>query len=124
MEQARPALSFFRLLIASIICLLPGRVILAADINPADIDKGMQIAFEPKKGNCLACHAIAGGNSPGSIAPTLVSMKARFPDREKLRQQIWDSRGNDPHTLMPPFGKFRILTDQEIERVIDYLYTL
>ncbi len=124
MEQARPALSFFRLLIASIICLLPGRVILAADINPADIDKGMQIAFEPKKGNCLACHAIAGGNSSGSIAPTLVSMKARFPDREKLRQQIWDSRGNDPHTLMPPFGKFRILTDQEIERVIDYLYTL
>jgi sulfur-oxidizing protein SoxX len=51
-------------------------------------------------------------------------MKARFPDREKLRQQIWDSRGNDPHTLMPPFGKFRILTDQEIERIIDYLYTL
>ena len=124
MEQARPALSFFRLLIASIICLLPGRVILAADINPADIDKGMQIAFEPKKGNCLACHVIAGGNSPGSVGPTLVSMKARYPDREKLRQQIWDSRGNDPHTLMPPFGKFRILTEQEIERVIDYLYTL
>ena len=124
MEQARPALSFFRLLIASIICLLPGRVILAADINPADIDKGMQIAFEPKKGNCLACHAIAGGNSPGSAGPRLVSMKARYPDREKLRQQIWDSRGNDPHTLMPPFGKFRILTEQEIERVIDYLYTL
>jgi len=124
MEQARPALSFFRLLIASIICLLPGRVILAADINPADIDKGMQIAFEPKKGNCLACHVIAGGNSPGSAGPRLVSMKARYPDREKLRQQIWDSRGNDPHTLMPPFGKFRILTEQEIERVIDYLYTL
>ena len=124
MEQARPALSFFRLLIASIICLLPGRVILAADINPANIDKGMQIAFEPKKGNCLACHVIAGGNSPGSAGPRLVSMKARYPDREKLRQQIWDSRGNDPHTLMPPFGKFRILTEQEIERVIDYLYTL
>jgi len=25
---------------------------------------------------------------------------------------------------MPPFGRFRILTDLEIERVIDYLYTL
>ena len=124
MDLARPTLSFFRLLIAFTICLLPGRVVLAADINPADIDKGRQLSFEPKKGNCLACHAIAGGNSPGSIAPTLVSMKARYPDREKLRLQIWDSRGNDPHTLMPPFGKFRILTDQEIERVIDYLYTL
>ena len=124
MNQARPALSFFRLLIASTIFLLPGGVVLAADITPADVDKGKQIAFEPKKGNCLACHAIAGGDSPGSIGPTLVSMKARFPDREKLRQQIWDSRGNDPHTLMPPFGKFRILTEQEIERVIDYLYTL
>ena len=124
MDLARPAQSFFRLLIASTFFLLPGGVVLAADITQADVDKGKQIAFEPKKGNCLACHAIAGGVSPGTIGPTLVSMKARFPDREKLRQQIWDSRGNDPHTLMPPFGKFRILTEQEIERVIDYLYTL
>jgi len=124
MGLARPTLSSFWLLTALTICLLPGRVVVAADIFPADADKGRQIAFEPKKGNCLACHTIAGGNSPGSIGPTLISMKARFPDRAKLRQQIWDSRGNDPHTLMPPFGKFRILTDQEIERVIDYLYTL
>ena len=124
MGLARPTLSFFWLLIALTICLLPGRVVLAADIFPVDADKGRQIAFEPRKGNCLACHTIADGNSPGSIGPRLVSMKARFPDREKLRQQIWDSRGNDPHTLMPPFGKFRILTDQEIERVIDYLYTI
>jgi len=124
MGLARPTLSLFWLLIALTICLLPGRVVHAADIFPADADKGRQIAFEPKKGNCLACHTIADGNSPGSIGPRLVSMKARFPDREKLRQQIWDSRGNDPHTLMPPFGKFRILTDEEIERVIDYLYTL
>ena len=124
MGLARPTLSFFWLLIALAICLLPGRVVLAADINQANAEKGRQIAFEPKKGNCLACHTIAGGNSPGSIGPTLISMKARFPDRAKLRQQIWDSRGNDPHTLMPPFGKFRILTDQEIERLIDYLYTL
>ena len=124
MNQARPALSFFRLLIVFTICLLPGRVVLAADNNPADIDIGKQITFEPKKGNCLACHEIVGGNSPGSIGPKLVSMKARFPDRNKLRQQIWDSRENNPHTLMPPFGKFRILTEQEIEQTIDYLYTL
>ena len=124
MDLAKPTLSFFLLLVALTICLLPGKVVHAADINPADIDKGREIAFEPKKGNCLACHVIAGGNSPGSAGPRLVSMKARYPDREKLRQQIWDSRGNDPHTLMPPFGKFRILTEQEIERVIDYLYTL
>ena len=124
MDSARPILSFFRLIIAFTICLLPGRIILAVDLNPANIDIGKQIAFDPKKGNCLACHEIVGGNSPGSIGPKLVSMKARFPDRSKLRQQIWDSRENNPHTIMPPFGKFRILTEQEIEQTIDYLYTL
>lgn len=124
MDLARPILSFFPLFIAITICLLPGRVVLAADTDQAGIDKGRQIAFEPKKGNCLACHDIVGGNSPGSIGPKLASMKARFPDRNKLWQQIWDSRENNPHTIMPPFGKFRILTEQEIEQMIDFLYTL
>ena len=124
MGLARPTLSFFWLLITLTICLLPGRVVLAADSKLADIDKGKQLAFEVKKGNCLACHAIAGSDSPGNIGPRLVSMRARFPNRKNLKQQIWDSRGNDPHTLMPPFGKFRILTNQEIERIIDYLYSL
>jgi hypothetical protein len=47
MDQARPVQSFFRLLIASTIFLLPGGVVLAADITPTEVDKGKQIDFDP-----------------------------------------------------------------------------
>ena len=30
---------------------------------------GQQIAFDRSKGNCLTCHAIKGGESPGTIGP-------------------------------------------------------
>ena len=51
-------------------------------------------------------------------------MKARFPDRAKLRTQIWDAQVNNPGTRMPPFGKHKILSDKEIDAIVDYLYTL
>ena len=42
-------------------------------------------------GNCLACHAMDDGELPGTQGPPLISMKARFPDREVLRGQIYNS---------------------------------
>jgi len=50
-------------------------------------------------------------------------MKARFPDRNELHAIIFDETKRNPLTLMPPFGRNLILTDQEIESVIDFLYT-
>jgi len=88
------------------------------------IDEGKAIAFDRKKGNCLACHKIAGGSLPGNIGPELVNMKARFPDKAKLRAQIWDAQANNPHTIMPPFGKFKILSESEIDKVVDFIYSL
>jgi len=49
-------------------------------------------------------------------------MRQRFPDRTLLRSQIWDATLRNPQTVMPPFGKHGILTEQEIDLVIDYLY--
>jgi sulfur-oxidizing protein SoxX len=49
-------------------------------------------------------------------------MRSRFPDRTGLRSQIWDSTVRNPQTVMPPFGKHKILTDSEIELIVDYLY--
>lgn len=86
--------------------------------------EGKKIAFERKKGNCLACHAIDDGEMPGNIGPPLVAMKARFPDRAVLKAQIWDSTVKNKSSMMPPNGKHQILSDQEIEKIIDYLYTL
>jgi sulfur-oxidizing protein SoxX len=88
------------------------------------IEKGKQIAFHRKKGNCLACHKIKGGDLPGNIGPELVNMKARYPDKAKLRAQIWDATVANPNTIMPPFGKYKLLTEKEVDLVTDFIYSL
>ena len=88
------------------------------------IEAGKQIAFDRKKGNCLSCHMIEGGSLPGNIGPPLVGMKDRFPDKGKLKAQISDSRINNPGTIMPPFGAHEILTKSEIDKVVEYIYSL
>ncbi|MCB1877486.1 MAG: sulfur oxidation c-type cytochrome SoxX [Chromatiales bacterium] len=87
-------------------------------------DDGKKVAFDRTKGNCLACHLMGDGESPGDIGPPLVAMKARFPDRAKLRAQIWDATVANPESIMLPFGRHHILTEEEIDQVVDYLYTL
>lgn len=95
----------------------------------ADGDKvfrGQEIAFDRQKGNCLACHAMPGTKAemPGNIAPPLVAMKLRYPDKAKLRAQIWDAMQANPRTSMPPFGKHQILTEEEIDLVADFIHSL
>lgn len=88
---------------------------------------GREVVFNRGKGNCLACHAIPNdlkAESPGNIAPPFIMMKERFPDRDKLRAQVWDSTKANPKTSMPPFGKHQILTEQEIDQVVDYIQSL
>jgi sulfur-oxidizing protein SoxX len=96
----------------------------AAGISKSNIEKGQEIAFSRKKGNCLACHAIKGGKLPGNIAPPLVAMQQRFPDKAKLKAQIYDSTVANPNSIMPPFGRHKIISDKEIDLVTDYIYQL
>ena len=90
----------------------------------SNIEEGQEIAFSRKKGNCLACHSIKGGNLPGNIAPPLVAMQQRFPERAKLRAQIYDSTAANPNSTMPPFGRHKILSDKEIDLVTDFIHQL
>ena len=99
-----------------------GSTTLAASAE--QIAEGKKIAFNRKLGNCLACHAIAGGDLPGDIGPPLVAMKARFPDISVLRAQIYDATANNPRTMMPPFGKHGILTDKQIDLITEFIHTL
>jgi len=85
---------------------------------------GQKIAFDRGKGNCLSCHAIQGGDLPGSIAPPLVDIKTKYPNRGELIAIVTDESRRNPLTVMPPFGRNRILTEQEINAVIDFLQTL
>ena len=84
---------------------------------------GQALAFDRGKGNCLTCHDIKGGDSPGNLGPPLADMKARFPDRKELAGIVFDETKRNPQTVMPPFGRNLILTDGEIEAIVDFLYT-
>lgn len=89
-----------------------------------DIEEGKKLAFDRKKGNCLACHMIDDGELAGNNGPPLIAMKARFPNKQDLFDQIWDPTENDPNSFMPPFGKHGALSKTEINKIIEYLYTL
>jgi len=86
--------------------------------------EGQRIAFDRSKGNCLTCHDIKGGNLPGSIGPKLENIKAKYPDRSELIAILTDETKRNPLTVMPPFGRNRILTEREINAVVDFLQTL
>ncbi|HAQ50971.1 MAG TPA: sulfur oxidation c-type cytochrome SoxX [Gammaproteobacteria bacterium] len=88
------------------------------------IQEGKEISFDRKKGNCLACHAMDDGELAGLVGPPLMMMKLRFPDKAVLKAQIWDATERNPATSMPPFGRHRMLTEDEIDKVVEYLYTL
>lgn len=84
---------------------------------------GQKLAFDRGKGNCLTCHEIKGGDLPGSIGPKLENLKARY-DRAELIAILNDETRRNPLTVMPPFGRNRILTEQEISAIVDFLQTL
>ena len=96
----------------------------AADGAGSVIEKGKAVAIDRVKGNCLACHAMDDGTLPGNIGPPLIAMKARFPDKAKLRAQIWDATVTNPNTIMIPFGRNKALTEEEIDQIVEYVYTL
>ena len=95
-----------------------------AATEAADIETGKKVAFDKKKGNCLACHHIAGGKLPGNIGPPLVAMKARFPDFDTLKDQISDPRTKNPNTIMPPFGPHGVISSSDIRKIAKYIHTL
>jgi sulfur-oxidizing protein SoxX len=85
---------------------------------------GQKLAFDRGKGNCLTCHVIKGGDLPGTIGPELVDIKSKYPKREDLVAILNDETLRNPLTVMPPFGRNRLLTEKEINAVVDFLQTL
>ena len=117
-------------LIPVVLLFLSASAALVADVaadNHSGLDRieqGRELAFKRSKGNCLACHYIDGGELMGNYGPPLLAMKARYPEREVLRAQIWDAAVKNPDTRMPPFGRNHILSEEEIDLVTDFIHTL
>ena len=112
---------------ASSVAMLIGAMVMTPNVAVADAAlaaEGKKIAEDRKKGNCFTCHDYKGAHLAGNIGPPLVAMKARFPDKAKLRVQIYDATKANPHSMMPPFGKYGVLTDKEIDALTEWAYTL
>jgi sulfur-oxidizing protein SoxX len=86
--------------------------------------EGQKLAFDRGKGNCLTCHQIKGGDLAGSIGPELKDIKSKYPERKDLIAILTDETLRNPLTVMPPFGRNRILSEQEINAIVDFLQTL
>ncbi|MGE5155174.1 MAG: sulfur oxidation c-type cytochrome SoxX [Bdellovibrio bacteriovorus] len=94
------------------------------DLTGGNAEAGKAIAMDRAKGNCIACHLIPGGESPGAIGPALVAMQTRYPSKEALAIQIWDATVKAPEAAMPPFGRHEILSKQEFADVVEYIWSL
>lgn len=105
------------------LALLAGTAATSAQAQSA-AGEGQKLAFDRGKGNCLTCHDIKGGDLPGTIGPPLKDIKSKYPDRNDLVAILTDETRRNPLTVMPPFGRNRILTEQEINAIVDFLQTL
>ncbi len=90
------------------------------------MQQGWRILFDPRLGNCAACHSIPNekGTKAGiqsTFAPALDGVASRY-SAAQLRQWVVDARKINPDTMMPPFGQ--MLTPQQVTDVLAALHTL
>jgi len=88
---------------------------------------GREIFLRRDLGNCIACHQVSDGAVPAvraDVGPRLDAARLKGWNRDRLRVLIEDPTRAHPETVMPPYGRHRLLESREIERVIDYLHAL
>lgn len=108
---------------------VPAPVVAAPAAEPKKVAKPIEmdpvkIMTDSNIGNCTACHAIPAESKivAGDIGPPFIGMKGRFTDIAKLRAAIEDQQVTSPQTIMPPFGRNKILTPGQIEVIAQYIY--
>ncbi len=119
----RPFISAFTGFTGSLMAglLLGPTAAIADENNQTPLQQGKSLTIE----YCQACHYFEGSNQAGTVGPPFVAMKPRFPERQKLHSVIYDPQvASKPHSMMPPFGRHGLLSDDEIRLIMDYLYTL
>lgn len=100
---------------------------LAAGAAWGQATEGRDLFARPDKGNCIACHQVPEGWGPAvraDVGERLDAARLKGWDRARLRELLEDPMRINPDTVMPPYGRHRILDAREIERLIDYLHAL
>jgi L-cysteine S-thiosulfotransferase len=93
----------------------------------AQIPAVADLFVRPEKGHCVACHQVPAGAGPqtlGDLGPPLQGARMRALGKAGIRAVIADPLRANPETVMPPFGRHRVLDAAEIERLVDYLHAL
>ena len=100
-------------------------------------ERGKKI-FISRKVNCLSCHEapIIEEKFQGNFGPSLGGIGSRY-SKEELRLRIIDSKSINPESIMPSYFKKikfertpavflnkTILSAQEVEDLVEYLYSL
>jgi sulfur-oxidizing protein SoxX len=108
--------------------LLPALALAALALPAAAQTKTPPPAFAQRdKGHCIACHQVPEGAGPATradLGPRLTGARMRELGRAKLREIIEDPTRANADTVMPPFGRHRILEPTEITRIVEYLHAL
>lgn len=107
-------------LVLIVLCSMVTMPVLSADKVKTSRENGRAVALKL----CQACHSFTGADQAGTVGPPFVSMSQRFPNRERIREIIYDPQKEKPNTMMPPFGRHGFLNKKETELLIDFLYTL
>ncbi len=126
MQKVRNMLLVRTGIVTAIVLLALVILVPATGDAAGDAARGEKVVKSRKLGNCMACHFIPDMEFPGNIGPNLVESMKNYSreDRQMVWQWVWDARAYNPDTIMPPFGPNKILTKQQIEDVVEYLYSL
>ena len=109
--------------------LLTGALVLAA-VLPVAAQRpltGLELFVQEDKGNCIACHQVPAGAGPATradVGPALDGARMRALGKPALRDLLVDPAKANPATLMPPYGRHRILEPEEIDKLVEFLNAL
>jgi sulfur-oxidizing protein SoxX len=96
---------------------------LGAAAQPSALD----LFVRAEKGNCIACHQLAQGAGPATradVGPLLEGPRMRSLGKASLRDTLVDPMRANPDTVMPPYGRHRLLDPAEIDRLVEFLLAL
>lgn len=89
-----------------------------------DVARGLGIAMDPARGNCVACHQLPGDAWPGTVGNPLLHYRRYGHQDAQVYQQIFDARVFNPNSVMPAYGTFGILSDQDVRDLVAFLQSL
>jgi len=87
----------------------------------------LDLFVRPDKGHCIACHQLPAGMGPDTrsdVGPRLEGTRMRELGRDALKDLIQDPTRRNAESVMPPYGRHRILEASEIQRLGEFLHAL